>query len=299
METIGKELNRGMKKINVDLYGGKPIFGGRETPLEADIIYCDRSDKCSFYKSNKCLKVRAFLHPTCKFGKREIIKGYTKRANKYYDFKKKYEQDECYNQLKYPTALVGLIDDIVYMNLKYTLVNKKREEKTYSRFYNCVDGYEITEVGFCSGECFIPLTDLTFELFNAILSYQPYSMMGGIIIDYQDKVVPEIIQEFRKILPNYYAEFIKQYPKYDITPNYIGKKAYINSLKPNIKFYYEGYMWTYDGEYVSTNNFDIHYKSPWCMQGSKNTDVKFKVNDKMTIEITDNSIVDENTKFDE
>lgn len=26
-------------KINVDLYGGKGIFGGRETPLEADEIF--------------------------------------------------------------------------------------------------------------------------------------------------------------------------------------------------------------------------------------------------------------------
>lgn len=45
-----------MDKINVDLYGGKSIFGGRETPLEAEITYCDKYKVCSFYKKGKCFR---------------------------------------------------------------------------------------------------------------------------------------------------------------------------------------------------------------------------------------------------
>lgn len=78
-----------MQKINVNLYGGKGIFGGKESPLEASIIYCDHCNDCSFYRESKCLRVRSFLSPTCKFGRVETIKGYTSRAVKYWDFKKK------------------------------------------------------------------------------------------------------------------------------------------------------------------------------------------------------------------
>ena len=55
-----------MEKINVQLYGGKGIFGGRETPLEADVIYCGNKDNCSLYKEKKCLLCRSFGGDTCK-----------------------------------------------------------------------------------------------------------------------------------------------------------------------------------------------------------------------------------------
>ena len=69
-----------MEKINVQLYGGRSVFGGRETPLEADIIYCDCKDKCSLYKNGNCLNCRVLFGDQCKKGSVETIKGYTSRA---------------------------------------------------------------------------------------------------------------------------------------------------------------------------------------------------------------------------
>lgn len=283
-------------KINVGLYGGKGIFGGRETPLEADEIYCDRFEQCTFYKEGKCLRCRSFLAPTCKFGRNNIIKGYTSRAMKYYDFKRKYESDEVYHKLSYPKKLVAVMGDTLYMNLKFTLVRKRKE--TDEKWRRDVDGYIISEVGFCSGDVFIPLNDVTNDLLYAIFSYKPHAMMGGIIEDYQKKVVPEVLQDLKKAAPDIYNNFISKYPEYDIAPNYIGKKAYVNSLKPNTKFKYKGCEWLYDGEYVSTENFDIGLSSPWWGDGVKRSDIRMKVTDKMLFEINDNSIVDENTRFE-
>lgn len=283
-------------KINVDLYGGKGLFGCKESPLEADIISCDRVDRCTFYKDGTCLRCRSFLAPTCKFGSVQTVKGYTSRARKYYDFKNKYTSDEAYNKLKYPTTLIAVMGDTLYMNLKYTLVRKETDNNkdSWGTRYN---GYIISEVGFCTGDLFIPMSEVTTDLLNAIFSYSPRAMMGGIITDYKNKVVPDIIQSMRKVAPDLYYELITDYSKYNVAPNYIGKEAYINSFKVGTKFKHKSKEWLYDGEYVATNDFNLGVSSPWWTQDGKYSSVKIKVNDKMTIEVEDNSIIDDEVKF--
>lgn len=283
-------------KINVNLYGGKGLFGGKETPLEADIISCDCAESCTFYKNSTCLKCRAFLQPSCIFGSVRTVRGYTSRASKYYEFRETYTKDEAYNKLKYPTSNIAIMRDTLYMNLRYTLVRKETDDNKNSsgRRFN---GYILSEVGFCRGDVFLPLSDVTAELLNAIFSYTPRAMTGGAITDYKDKIVPDIIQSMRKVAPELHSKLIKDYPKYDVAPNYIGKEVYINSLKPNTIFNYNNKEWMFDGEYLSTDNFDIGLGSPWWSQGGKYSAVKIRVTDKMTFKVEDNSIVDEDTRF--
>lgn len=281
-------------KINTQLYGGSSLFSKKETPLSADEILCDYSDTCSLYKDNKCLRCRSYASPICKFGTTITTKGYTSRAKKYYQFKTKYENDPTYNKLKYPTELAGVMNNHLFLNTTYVNVRKRMPD-------DCgpdINGYIVKTAGFGSPRIFIPLEDITNELLYAIFSYSPTAMFGGKIEKYNNKVVPEILQTMKKIVPDVYNEFISEYPQYDIAPNYIGKKAYIYSLKPNTTFKYEGYTWVFDGEYISTNNFELGSASPWWLQEKSYSDVKIKVTEKMTIEINDNSIVDENTKFE-
>lgn len=128
-------------------------------------------------------------------------------------------------------------------------------------------------------------------------SNEPRNIWGSVIEDYQNKVVPDIIQTLKRVAPEIHKKFIKKYPQFDKEPNYIGKKVYVNSLKPNTKFTAKNKEWLFDGEYVSASNVDIGSGSPWWLQNGVYSDVKIKVNDKMTIEVNDNSIVDENTRF--
>jgi len=217
-----------MDKINVNLYGGKSLFGGKESPLEADEICCDKYKKCSFYSDGKCLRCRSFLQPKCKFGKNAVTKGYTSRAAKYYDFKKKYTSDEYYNKLSYPSDLAALIDDVLYLNLKYTLVRKRTEND--DRWGKEVNGCLISEVGFCSGDTWIPISEATNDLLYSIFSYRPCAMMGGVISDYQAKVVPDVLMSLKKCAPKIYSGFVSKYPQYDLAPNYVGKYAYIKTM---------------------------------------------------------------------
>ena len=284
-----------MKKINVELYGGKPIFGGREKPLEADEIYCDRYEQCSYYAGGKCLRCRSILAPTCKFGKTITAIGYTSRAKKYYSFKSIFRDDEVYSKLKYPNELAAIMGDTLYMRYKFGDVHKRRESD--EKWKKDVDGYIIDTNCFGSGGVFIPLNEVSNKLLFAIFTNKPRALMGGVISDYQEKVVPDIIQTLKRIAPDIHKRFVTEYPQFDKEPNYIGKEIFVDSLKPNTKFKVNGKEWTFDGEYVSAANIDIGHSSPWWLQSGVHSDVKIKVNDEMTIEVNDNSIVDENTRF--
>ena len=121
--------------------------------------------------------------------------------------------------------------------------------------------------------------------------------MGGVIDEYQKKIVPELIQSLKRVAPEVHKRFIKEYPQYDVEPSYIGKKVFINSLKPNTKFKARNKDWVFDGEFVVATNYDIGLSSPWWNADGDRADVKIKVNEKMTIEVDDNSIIDENRRF--
>lgn len=282
-----------LEKINVQLYGGKSLFGGRESPLEADEIYCDRFEKCTYYKEGKCLCCRSFLSPICQFGKTNKTTGYTSRSKKYYTFKNKYKSDECYNKLKYPEERVAIMGDTLYINYVFGNVTKYRDN--YSGGL-CVDGY-IVDTTCVHPSVFIPLNEVTNKLLYAMFSNKPRAIMGGVISDYQKKIVPDIIQSLKRIAPELYKNFIKEYPEFDKEPNYIGKKIFVNSLKPNTSFKVKGEEWLFDGECVFKPNCYIGLNSPWWNENGDMADIKIKVNDKMTIKVEDNSIIDDNTRF--
>jgi hypothetical protein len=288
-----KSINggNGMSKINVNLYGGKSLFGGKESPLEADEIYCDCADKCSFYADGKCLRCRSFLAPKCKFGSNSITKGYTSRAAKYYDFKHKYEVDEHYNKLKYPSELAAVIDDCLYLNLKFALVRKRTEKDDKWRYD--INGYLISEVGFCSGDVFIPLSDATNELLFAIFSYQPCAMMGGVIKDYQQKVVPDVLMSLKKCAPKIYGNFISKYSQYDFEPNYIGKYAYIKTMVDgSILTDCHGNKFTLKGGQLIGKGIKRGF-TPF----DGVMDCIVNVAESKTYEVNDNLQCDENTRF--
>lgn len=290
-------MNTDTNKINVSLYGGKGLFGGRESPLEADEIYCDMAADCSFHKQGKCLRCRAFLAPTCIFGRSQTIKGYTSRAAKYYDFKKKYTQDELYSKLDYPNTMVAVMGETIYLRTIYVDVRKRREKD--EAWKKDINGYIIGDPGFGNCHVFMPIEDATNELLYAMFNFKPRSMMGGTITDWPDEKVPALLQDMKSILPEMYQRFVAEFPEYQFEPNYIGKKAYVDSLRPGTIFVVKNNKWLFDGECVeSVGEFDIGLGSPWWLTGGTKASVKIRVNPKMTFEINDNSIVDESTRFE-
>ncbi|MFR3783754.1 MAG: hypothetical protein ACLTXR_08410 [Clostridia bacterium] len=274
-----------MDKINVNLYGGKSIFGGRETPLEAEMTYCDKYKNCSFYKQGKCFSAGRWQQ-NCKFGKKVRQKGYTSRALKYNDFRDKYRKDECYNKLDEPNNTIGKIEDTFVINVRYL------HEKEGG-------GYEIETNIFSHPLIYINENDFKNELISLICDGKPRTFVDNAVIkDYQEKTVPRFLYELKTEFTDIYNRFITQYPEYrEKQLNFIGRIAYIYSLRDGIELksnYSDGAKFVKEGEYLkSTTN----YNGSFMPFNAKEADIRLKIDKKMSVKITDNSMVDENTIF--
>lgn len=256
-------MSRPSTVIHVGLYGGKSIFGGKETPLEASVIRCDNHDKCSYYQSNQCLCVRSIGSSECKFGRVTTERGYTSRARKYHEFRSKWTSHERYSKLKHPSPKLGLIDDVIVFHYTYIRITDNDGE------------FKVGSPSlFGTDTAFIPLKSFTNELIKKICSFRPMAVMGGEISDYQKKIVPLFLSHLSEVLPDRYEEFTKEYPEYLKKHDYVGRKALLKSIAPSrVQYKSSSYPqfneeWNWDGEvliykagYVSdfrvTKDYDI------------------------------------------
>lgn len=272
-----------MDKINIDLYGGKSIFGGRETPLNADITYCDKYKECSFYKKGKCF-CAGRIGPNCKFGNKQNVQGYTSRAIKYNDFRRKYQEDECFSKLDEPNCKIGKIGDIFVINMRYL-----NEEEG--------GGYKIENSWFSRKLIYVPEKEFTDQLIKLICDGEPRTIFeSSIIKSYQEKDVPRFLYELKTEFKDTYDRFVNEYPEYKNKEiNFVGRKAYIYSLRDGIKLEDKA-TFVKQGEYLKSIT---NYNSCFLPFNAKETELIIKINKEMTVEITDNSQVDENTEFED
>ena len=279
-----------MKKINVGLYGGKGILGGKETPLTAKIIYCDKCESCDLYKENKCLNVTAPFSASCKYGKVESIKGYTSRAMKYHEFREKYKTDEYYSKLNYPNDFSFVeIGDYYVVNIAYTRIRWDEGKGPY----RYIAGWDIDVPFMGTSVSFIPKDDFTLDLLNRIVHFTPRSLNGRNLRD--TKSVNNFLVEVSKKLPDLYNEFIKDNPEYsNIKTDYIGRKAYINTMTNNSEL-----IDAHKNKFILKNGYLYcdNYKLSFLPFNSKVGELKIEVTDDMIYTITDNSQVNSSTKF--
>ena len=269
-------------KINVNLYGGKSIFGGKETPLEAEVTYCDKCESCSFYKNGECFSAGRWKS-NCKIGRKELVRGYTSRANKYYEFKRTWEKDECYHKLREPNTTIGIVEDTVILNLELIKINEDMKVEEDVGFGN----YRLV---------YIPLEKFKNDIIKQICDVRPRTMFDNVPIKrYYKEIIPRFLYELKTNFNDIYTRFINEYPEYDKEPDFIGRKAYIYTLNDDITIYKKE-----DGRYnfLKKDGYLIgEYSSSFLPFDCKKAEIKIKINEDMTCKIEDNSWVNENTKF--
>ena len=280
-----------MKEINIRLYGGKSLFSKRELPLEADIIYCDKYDKCSYYSQGKCLRVRNIRNNYCMFGECVSKKGFTHRSKKYADFKSKYENSKVYNSLRSVNlndGALGVIDEFVTLSYPHLYITSELalddpwKNNSYRSF-------------------FIPKNLFTVEFIYKICTFRPNALYGGEIDEFRKEVVPLFLAHLKEVMPILYDEFINKYKKFDKPINYIGRKAILKTTNPfMIEDKSEKYpdlksKWYWDGQYLI---YKEGYSGVSSVINSFEVDeLKLRPADNAFVIIVDNRQVNKNTIF--
>ena len=293
-----------MEKICVNIYGGKSIFGGKETPERAEVISCERCTECSLYKAGKCLLVTAPLTCyRCPYGKMQEVKGYTSRAAKYSEWHRKWRNDETYGKLgSIGKTYFARIGEYYFLNLSYFSIRPKNEKDDWETQYLDYRPKEgITDkkwavVRFGKTCNIFKKEELTVSLLNLLLSYKPYAMFGGEIKDYQQKTVPFILQAIKKTAPELFADLIKEYPEYENRiPDYKNRYAYIHTLKGGTVLKdCHGSKWTLSEDRKTLTCDSYSALLPFS---GRNATVSMPVTDKMAVKIEDNDWVTEDTVF--
>lgn len=276
--------------IHVGLYGGKSIFGGREQPLEASVIYCDKHDSCSFFKNGKCLAVRSF-GGGCQFGEVQTVKGYTSRAKKYSEFKQKWKGHENYGKLSASPDKLGLIDGVVVFPYPFVRITKTESGQ-----------WKVEGPSFYNKKAYIPYDEFNSELIYRICSFRPQAIMGGTINTYQKETVPLFLAHLKEVLPEKYEDFTELYPEFWIKDmNYVGRKALLTTIKPsyihykartdstlNEEWYWDGKYLTYKSGYVNMFRIIDEYEIQ---------NIVIKPTEKAVVVISSNEQVKEDTVF--
>lgn len=271
-----------MDKIHTNLYGGKSFLKGvRDSKYLERAVYCDNHENCSLYKQGKCLRVVSGWNPTdCKFGKNETIEGYTPRAAKCSDFNKRVRSDAAYNKLEYPhNVYASKIGDYLFLNTTYL----KLDEETLK-----ID----SNYSFFSKYIFIKADDI--ESLAKVLKANPLAAFGcGAEKRYQDNIVPAILTDLRRDLPDIFKALTEKYPEFDVTPDYIGREAYVSTLADGSVIEDTHSVYTYD----KTNGTLTGTTREYIFGNYIDVSITAKVDSTMTCKITDNSQVTKETVF--
>lgn len=266
-----------MTKINVTMFGGKSIFGGRERPLEAVVSYCEYAEVCPALKSGRCPSNNPRMDSgQCHHIKTTRYQGYTSRAKKYYEFKNKWNSDEKMSSVKNSLLSVDIVGNSeVVFNIPHISLEKVME------------GVVRYDVNLSPSEAFyMDESELTVELLDKIKNSKPQAFFGGTIDT--SKTFDSILLAIKEIKPELYEEYIG---KSEYAIDYRGRDAYLYTLKGGITFG----EWKWDGEHLISTEESYIYGEGVYGYG----DFTVKPNKEVTVEVKSNDWVDSNTKFKE
>lgn len=269
-----------METICVNLYGN----GSRDSRLRAEYVNCGRAEECSAYKNGKCFCVTTPFGIRCPIGNVNIVDGGTKQSKMFRRVWAEAKEHPAYAKLKYPNHnLITRIGNDAFLTITYTWL-----EEVNGNIY-CHDPHLMTNKLMTSAD------NLTPENIKRICESKPCAIMGGVIKDYQEKVIPMFLHQLQKCFPEKYSAFLKDCPDYVVkAPNWVGRRAKLATCNRNATYKDAvGNEFRFDGEYLVCDRYNSSF-TPFRAKAAK---VQICVSDEMEVEITDNNQVLDDTVF--
>lgn len=274
-------------KITITLYGGVSIFSKKPSKYRAEVVACD-CESCSLRENGMCLRVVSIARNKniCKYGVRHVYEGYTPAARSCQEWLHVFKSDECYRKLlNVPSAVhFAVIGDYYFIDTTYVGV-KWTDDK-----------YEITSDFGANTYVFVEKDKATAKFFIDLLTYTPRAMLGGAIKEYRQSIVTLIMNDIRKLVPELYAEIIRDYPGLDVDPDFVGKYVYVKTLKPGIDIQLDDYGVFHLSDDRKTLTCD-DYRSVFLPFGAKTSKIAIDVTDKLTYKVKSNDETCEDTEI--
>lgn len=278
-------MDESYKVINIHFF--RPGF--KNVKQRCEITYCNACEQCELYKKNQCLVSRGFFgerNVRCPHSKFKVEEGYTPRAKAYASWfarkAKQYGEDLIDKLAVQDTKLVIVGGDYVYLPYDYL--------KTF-----------VNEINGIISDHFLKLEDFTTEKIYEIVTFVPRAALDyAEIKTYQEKEIPRFIQHLKEQLPGLYKRFLSEYPQYrekfeEKETDYIGRTAKVATLRQGsvIRDCHSN-RWVVTGDQIICDNCKTSLMIPF---GRGPVRIVMDITDDMTVKITDNSTVDQNTIF--
>jgi hypothetical protein len=271
------------------------IFGkGKKSDLASvHTIECEFKE-CPLKAQGFCICRNNILRPhKCYYGSNITENSPSRRSKSYRQWLQvKKTLDQEYNRyLNAPPEKLAYIKDYVYLPYSFMNMNKKINFNSHGGLFN-------------NGDSLLHKDNWGIETLLQIVDFIPRAIFDySEIKDYQQKIIPLFVMHLKEIDLELYKELIKERPKLDVTPNFVGRKAYLNTL--NYPFEYNtrkdeyNVHIKYDGKTLKTNS--LYAFEPTWSEISRNKikelDICVIPEDDYVIVIQDNSWVNNNTKF--
>lgn len=263
----------------------KAIFKDvKRDKAECHVIDCEKPGVCGLFARGECSLVHAIGWHECPYGTYHKNTGYTTRAKNYYNWLNKKEKE--YKDIGYLEGHTDMMTEIGdYIFLPYTHITMNE----YIPF--------LAHGGFMrTGNCFLPKEAFTVDNIINICNFRPRALMGGEITNYQKKEVPKFLIHLSECMPQLFKELCTKYERAkEVFQNrsYIGRKALLSTVVPNIGTFGGEETWMWDGEYLTSTNG----KKNTLWFKIKGTEVRIKPVSNAVVEITDNKQVNSKTKL--
>jgi hypothetical protein len=279
------------KLIDYRLYNPKtsPFRTSKNDKAVFTAVHCSNSENCDAFKNGSCVMWAGLYGHKCPYGRKKNQEGYSQRAYKFSEWiSAKKQSVEGIKQLDACPQKMCSIGEYVYFPYPHWTLDKSVPMVEEDRANMISDGV---------ARQFINQVLFTIDLIEHIINARPQALFGGEITSYQKEVVPKIVQHLREVFPERFKKWSKKYPetaeKFNLD-DYVGRMAYVRTLKPGCVVVKKDCSMKWDGEYLITEEFTSVFLP---IERPDYVYLKMKPGEQTTIKITSNDQVYSETEF--
>ncbi len=241
-------------------------------------IWC-KLEVCALRDAGSC-SLNGVFGGCCLYGRLSCEVGPTPRARKFSAWiRERQKEREDIPSLGYPVCKLAFIGEWVYLPYAHMDMNKSLE---------------------FTGKM-LRKEDWTIGTVLQLIDFRPQPLFGyGEIASYQQEGVPLFLMHLREVALEMWARVIASRPELDTQPDYVGRKALVNTLAHPIEWTTKHaeypVRWRWDGKQLTSSSPDVYSKT-WGKVKLAELTLAGVPADDAAVEVQSNDWVTERTVF--